>query len=74
MKKIKYHVENIFKILALIIITSELGALRILISPFSLLEKTTALQTMPIIFEHLTISLTIYIIGYILWIRLDKQT
>lgn len=74
MKNFKYHAHNIFKLLALIIITTELGVLRVLIHPSSLLEKSALINDMPTISEYLTVSLVIYIVGFILWSILEKKT
>ncbi|MBQ3040292.1 MAG: hypothetical protein IJD42_01700 [Clostridia bacterium] len=73
MKNLKFHAHNIFKLLALIIISSELGILRALICPHSLIEKTAVINDMPLIFEYLSFSIVIYITGFILWCILEKK-
>ena len=73
MRAFKQHAQNIFKILALIIISSELLVLRLLICPSSLLERTSILPLMPTILEYVTVSIVIYIVGFIIWCFLESR-
>ncbi len=73
MNKDRYHIINFFKLLALIIIASELRVIRILISAKTPFEEIYILSDIPLICEYLVASLTIFIIGFVLWLVADKK-
>lgn len=73
MDKDRYHIINFFKLLALIIIASELRVLRILLSAKTDFEKIYIFSDIPLICEYLVASLTIFIIGFVLWLVFDKK-
>ena len=73
MDKDRYHIINYFKLLALIIIASELRILRILLSTHTPFEEIYIVRDIPLICEYLVASLTIFIIGFVLWLVADKK-
>ena len=58
---------NHFKLLALIIIANILRVLELLINENTDFEKSYILPQIPLICEYLIASLTIYIIGFLIW-------
>ncbi len=67
----KYHIENIFKLLGLIIIASEFKVLELLVNERTPFEDINVFPQIPLICEYLVASLTIYTIGYIIWKRFE---
>lgn len=77
MNSFKQHAENIFKLLGLIIISSELGIIYFLRNAESTIKGARILQSMPTVLEYLSVAFFIYIAGFILWCvllrRLEKM-
>lgn len=73
MEKDKIHIFNFFKLLALIIIASELRVLRFLLRERTLFEQTNVLPQIPLICEYLTASLFVFSVGFLLWNLLEKK-
>lgn len=77
MNSFKYHAENIFKLLGLIIISSELGIIYFLKNTENTIKSARILQSMPTVLEYLSAAFFIYIVGFILWCvilkRLEKK-
>lgn len=67
------HALNCFKLMGLIIVTSALRVLELLINEQTEFEKTYILPQIPLICEYLVASLTIYIIGFLLWLMIEKK-
>ena len=67
------HALNCFKLLGLIIITSTLRVLELLINERTDFENRYILPQVPLICEYLIASLTIYIIGFIIWYMVEKN-
>ena len=64
---------NHFKLLALIIIANALRVLELLVNEKTDFEKTYVMPQIPLICEYLVASLTVYIIGFIIWLVVAKR-
>ncbi len=73
MEKDKLHILNFFKLLALIIIASELKVMELLINERTVFEEINILPQVPLICEYLSVSLFIYSVGFLLWNLLEKK-
>ena len=72
-KKSVIDALNHFKLLALIIIANELRVLELLVNEKTEFEKTHVMPQIPLICEYLVASLTIYIIGFVIWCIVAKR-
>ena len=72
-KKSVIDALNHFKLLALIIIANELRVLELLVNEKTEFEKTYVMPQIPLICEYLVASLTIYIIGFVIWCIVAKR-
>lgn len=67
------HIINLFKLLALIIIASELKVLELLINERTLFEQIYIMPQIPLICEYLFVSLVIFGGGFLVWYILDRK-
>ena len=72
-KKSVIDALNHFKLLGLIIIANALRVLELLINEKTDFEKTYVVPQIPLICEYLVASLTIYIIGFVIWCIVAKR-
>ena len=66
-RKTEIDAINHFKLLALIIIANVLRVIELLVNERTDFENTYIMPQIPLICEYLIASLTIYIIGFLIW-------
>lgn len=66
-RKAEIDAINHFKLLALIIIANVLRVIELLVNERTDFENTYIMPQIPLICEYLIASLTIYIIGFLIW-------